>query len=199
MKSKDQIEKIQAVVLYILKQLPEGVDYIHLFKTMYFAQQEHLAVYERPIMDDTFVARKHGPVPTLTYKVIHYVEQKNRTMTKDLNDFIASLFITMKDGHQVVRAAENARLDMDELSVSDVKILDKWISRCKDVAAFELSDLSHDKAWLKAKRQAERTGEDTKIPLVDIAQAAGASKAMIQIIRERQLNNSDALLSVTCD
>ena len=45
MKTKEQILKIKAVVLYILKQLPQGVDYIHLFKIMYFAQQEHLVKY----------------------------------------------------------------------------------------------------------------------------------------------------------
>lgn len=190
MKSKEQIDKIKAVVLYILKKLPQGVDYIHLFKTMYFAQQEHLAVYGRPIMDDTFVARKHGPVPTLTYKVVHCAERQQEPTTKDLDDFISSLSITQKDGHQIVKAKECATPDMDELSASDVKILDKWIARCKDVEAFDLADLSHDKAWLKAKRQAERTGEDTKIPLVDIALAAGASDAMAQVIRNRQLNST---------
>ena len=34
MKTVDQILKIKAVVLYILKAYPEGVDYIHLFKVM---------------------------------------------------------------------------------------------------------------------------------------------------------------------
>ena len=189
MKSKDQIEKIQAVVLYILKKLPEGVDYIHLFKMMYFAQQEHLVVYGRPVMDDTFVARKHGPVPTLTYKVVHCAEKQQEPTTKDLDGFISSLSIIMKDGHQIVVAKKGASPDMDELSSSDIKILDKWIARCKDVEAFDLADLSHDKAWLKAQKQAQRTGEDTKIPLVDIALAAGASEAMIQVIRNRQLNS----------
>ena len=74
MKSKDQISKIQAVVAYILKKVPQGLDYIHLFKIMYFAQQEHLVVWGLPIMDDSFVARRHGAVPTLTYKVIKSVE-----------------------------------------------------------------------------------------------------------------------------
>lgn len=60
------------------------------------------------IMEDTFCARKHGPVPTLTYKV------------------------------------------------------------------------------LKAKRTAGRTGEDAKIPMYDIADAGGATKEMLGVIRERQ-------------
>ena len=45
MKTIEQILKIKAVVLYILKAFPEGVDYIHLFKVMYFAQQDQLKEY----------------------------------------------------------------------------------------------------------------------------------------------------------
>lgn len=56
MKTIDQILKIKAVVLYILKAFPEGVDYIHLFKVMYFAQQNQLKEYGLPIIYDTFVA-----------------------------------------------------------------------------------------------------------------------------------------------
>ena len=39
MKSQEQINKIEAVVLYILQHFKEGLDYIKLFKIMYFAQR----------------------------------------------------------------------------------------------------------------------------------------------------------------
>ncbi len=45
MKSKDQMSKIQAIVAYILKKVPQGLVYIHLFKIMYIAQQEYLIVW----------------------------------------------------------------------------------------------------------------------------------------------------------
>lgn len=184
----DQILKIKAVVLYILKAFPEGVDYIHLFKVMYFAQQNQLKEYGLPIVYDTFVARKHGPVPTLTYKVLRGVEGKTDISTPELKDFADSLDVQLsKDGHQLILASKNAKCDMDELSVADVKMLDKWIDKCKDVDSFDLSDKSHeDKAWKRAKRQADKTGEDTKITMYDMADAAGASKAMLTVIRERQ-------------
>ena len=188
MKTIEQILKIKAVVLYILKAFPEGVDYIHLFKVMYFAQQNQLKEYGLPIVYDTFVARKHGPVPTLTYKVLRGIEGKAELSSKELTDFADSLTITQsKDGHQLIHAAPNAVCDRDELSVADVKMLDKWVVKCKDVDSFDLSDKSHeDKAWKRAKRQADRTGEDTKITMYDMADAAGASKAMLAVIRERQ-------------
>lgn len=67
MKTPNQIEKIKAVILYIMQNFPAGVDYIKLFKILYFAQRDHLAKYGKVIVDDSFRALKHGPVPTYTY------------------------------------------------------------------------------------------------------------------------------------
>ena len=72
--------------------------------------------------------------------------------------------------------------------MSNIKILDQWIEKLRDIESFDLSDLSHDNAWKKAKSEAERTGEDIAMTMVDIAAAGGASKAMQNVIRERQLN-----------
>ena len=188
MKTIDQLLKIKAVVAYILQRMPEGVDYIHLFKMMYFAQQEHLVVYGLPIAEDTFLARKHGPVPALTYKVLRGLEGKTSLSSDELRDFAQCLKLESMDGHNIVKLADGEACDIDELSRSNVKVLDKWIDECKDVESFDLSDMSHDKAWERAKMQTERTGEDTKISLYDIAEAGGASSAMLNVIRERQIN-----------
>lgn len=188
MKTIDEILKIKSVVEYILQQMEVAVDYIHLFKVMYFAQEEHLALYGVPIMYDTFVARKHGPVPLLTYKVLRLAEGKVEDTTGDLKEFASDLNLRESDGHQVVSLARDVKADMDELSRSNIRILDKWIAHCKEIESFDLSELSHDKAWLKAKRQAEKTGEDTKISLYDMAASGGASKDMLQVVKERQIN-----------
>ena len=188
MKEIEEVNKIKAVVEYILQQMGKGVDYIHLFKVMYFAQEEHLAVYGVPMMYDTFVARKHGPVPSLTYKVLRVAEGKTVDVTDELHSFASDLSISDSEGHQEVTLAEGVRCDMDELSRSNVRILDKWIEQCKDIKSFDLSQMSHDKAWQKAARQTDRTGEDTKISLYDMAAAGGASKDMLKVVKERQLN-----------
>ena len=185
MKTKDQISKIQAVVAYILKKVPQGLDYIHLFKIMYFAQQEHLVVWGLPIMDDSFVARRHGAVPTLTYKVIKSVERE-REVSDDLKDFYNTITVTTDEDHQLIKLANSADCDMDELSESNTEILDKWIKNCMDINSYKLSDLSHDKAWKQAKRQTDKTGEDTKITLYAMAKAGGALDGMLEVIKERQ-------------
>ena len=188
MKEIEEVNKIKAVVEYILQQMGAAVDYIHLFKVMYFAHEEHLAVYGVPMMYDTFVARKHGPVPSLTYKVLRVAEGKTVDVTGELQAFASDLSLSMSDGHQVVTLADGVQCDMDELSRSNIRILDKWIEHCKDIKSFDLSELSHDKAWQKAVRQTERTGEDTKISLYDMAASGGASKDMLGVVKERQMN-----------
>ncbi len=184
MKTKEQISKIQAVVNYILEKTG-GVDYIHLFKIMYFAQQEHLVQYALPIMDDSFIARRHGAVPSLTYKVIKCKEY-NEKVSDELKEFYDSIQVVTDKEHQEIRLKDGVKCDLDELSGADIKTLNKWIDNCLNVDSYKLSDLSHDKAWRKAKRQTERTGEDTKITLYDMAKAGGALDGMLEVIKERQ-------------
>lgn len=187
MKTTDEILKIKAVVEYILQQFSDGVDYIHLFKIMYFAQEEHLAIYGSPLINESFVARKHGPVPSFTYKVLRVAEGKIADKTGELMSFVSDITLRSVEGHQVISVKSDI-CDMDELSRSNILILDKWIGKCKDLKAYDLSELSHDTAWQKAVRQTERTGEDTKISLYDMAAAGGASKDMLKVVKERQIN-----------
>ena len=184
MKTKEQISKIKAVVTYILEKTG-GLDYIHLFKIMYFAQQEQLVNYALPIMDDSFIARRHGAVPSLTYKVIKSVEH-NEKVSEELQDFYNSIVVITDKEHQEIKLKDGVKCDLDELSGADIKTLNKWIDNCLNVDSYKLSDLSHDKAWRKAKRQTERTGEDTKITLYDMAKAGGALDGMLEVIKERQ-------------
>ena len=154
---------------------------------MYFAQEEHLAIYGTPLINESFFARKHGPVPSFTYKVLRVAEGKTVDTTGELTSFVSDLTLCNVEGHQVI-SVKNDVCDMDELSNSNIRILDKWINKCKNLESFDLSELSHDTAWQKAVRQTERTGEDTKISLYDMAAAGGASKDMLKVVKERQLN-----------
>lgn len=184
MKNEDQILKIKATVLYLLGQAPEGMDYIHLLKMMYFAQREHLAIYGLPLMDDSFYARKHGPVPTLTYKVLKCSECGGSFDNPVLEGFRNAIEIEQGDGHQIVKAKE--KYDEDELSKSNLRVLDDCLLKYKDIDAYELGELSHDSAFRKAKKVADRTGEDVKMTLYDIAAAGGAKPGMLAVIKERQ-------------
>lgn len=185
--TNEQWQKLKAVVLYILQQFPLGADYIHLFKIMYFAQQKHLAVYGLPLFDDSFAARKHGPVPMGTYGALKAVEGKERKFPF-YQWALSSIDVHEEDGHPLVSLRKGVAYDAEELSESNTEILDLIIAQLKDVPSFELSKKSHkDKAYQTARRHYLNTGEDALIPMVAIAKSGGASPAMQEVIRERLL------------
>lgn len=184
MKSPEQIDKIEAVVLYILQQFKEGVDYIKLFKIMYFAQREYLAQNGICIVEDTFKARLKGPVPALTYKVMKLAENgvDVNDDKRDLEHFLSSIEVGK---NQIVHAIGVP--DMDYIPDMEKEELDKIIRECRDIDSETLSKQSHDEAYNKVVRQMDDDPQKDVLTTIDIARAGGASKAMIDHIRDVQL------------
>ena len=180
MKTKEEIKKIEAVVLYILEQFKDGVDYIKLFKIMYFAQREYLANYGLTVVDDSFKARLRGPVPALTYKVVKMAESGD--MSGDLREFVSSIRV---DDNQKVYALK--RPNLDYLAQAAVDELDKMIAKYRNVNSKELSKLSHDSAYDAVVERMKDDPQKDTLTLIDIARAGGASEAMVDHIREIQL------------
>jgi uncharacterized phage-associated protein len=160
-------DKIKATILYVLHEIPDGVDFLKLFKIIYFASQRHLSNYGRAIIDDKFVAMPNGPVLTDTYD----------KLSGDKFDFIER----NPEGGYMIFAKELP--DMDELSESDIECLDWSIGENKHLSFGELSNKSHDSAW---KKVWELRNNKNSIPmdLIDIAQAGGASDEMIDFIKD---------------
>lgn len=184
MKTKDDIKKIEAVVLYILKAFKEGVDYIKLFKIMYFAQKDFLLSYGKVLCPDTFKARKYGPVPMLSDKVIKTVETRETLRGKtDLKAFAGSIRV---DANQHVFGMQEP--DTDYLSVKEREYLDKWIDYCRDKDSLnELSPESHDQAYEAAWQAYQDDPQKGEMTIIEIARAGGASEKMVAYIREKEL------------
>lgn len=183
MKTHEQIDSIKAVVLYILQHFESGVDYIKLFKIMYFAQRKYLSTYGLCVVEDTFKARLYGPVPSLTYKVVKMVENGDRfDESPDLIDFADSVTV---DKNQKVSAL--VKPEMDYIAEMEKKVLDETIEKYKDVPSEKLSEMSHDSAYNKACKLMESDPEMDTMTRIDIAKAGGASNEMIEHIREYQL------------
>lgn len=179
MKTQTQIAKIKAVILYIMQCFPEGVDYIKLFKILYFAQQDHLVRYGKVIVDESFRAVKHGPVPTYTYKALQIAEGK--PMEGDFREFLSGIEVRDKKVYTTLQP------DMDYLSGADCRSLDAAIARCKDADPYDLSDMSHDAAWQEAIHRIKDDPQKNFITLIDMARAGHAPAGMVDYIREKQL------------
>ncbi len=179
MKTNQQIDKIKAVVLYVTQHFPDGVDYIKLFKILYFAQQDHLVKYGKVIIDDSFKALKHGPVPTYTYKALQIAEGK--PLAGDFKEFLKNIEVRDKKVHVTTAP------DMDYISVADRKSLDAAIQKYGDKDPYDLSDLSHDSAWSEAWHRIQDDPQKNFLTLIDIARAGKATEDMVDYIREKQL------------
>ena len=184
MKTIEQIKKIESVVLYVLRNFPEGVDYIKLFKILYFAQKDYLANYGRVLCPDTFKARKFGPVPALSDKVIKIVELEDEDQGSypDLKEFCDSIRVQ----NQMVFACGVP--DMDYLSRKECEYLDKWYNYCKEKDSVnELSPESHDEAYDEAYARYLKDPQLGTLTNIEIAKAGGASEKMVAYIREKEL------------
>lgn len=174
--------KIESVVLYVLRNFTEGVDYIKLFKIIYLAHKEYLANYGKVLCPDTFKARKFGPVPALFDKVIKLVEYKEDNIDSNLKNF----FYSIRVQNQLVYAL--AEPDVDYLSKKECEYLDKWYNYCKDKdSRTELSPESHDEAYQKAYARYKEDPQLGTLTNIEIAKAGGATDKMLAYIREKEL------------
>lgn len=178
MKTVDEILKMRAGVLYVLQAFEHGVDYIKLFKILYFAQREHLVKYGRGVMDDTFHALKYGPVPSFIYKSLQMIEGRLET-EDDFNLFCEGIKVSEDS---VVSSKVSP--DMDELSASDITCFDISIKKYRDFDSYRLSARSHDAAWKAAYSRSLDDPEKDRMTLLDIARAGKATPGIIEYIKE---------------
>ena len=68
----------------------------------------------------------------------------------------------------------------------ELDVLREVLKQTKDVNPNDLSKKSHDKAWEDSYKRAENDPKDDYIPIVNIAKAGGASKEILNYIRQRQ-------------
>lgn len=166
-------EKLIEVVLYIINAT-KGLDYYHVFKILYFAQQKHLCKWGSRIVADEFVAMQYGPVPTQLYSAVC-----------DKAVFARELIPLFKEAIEFAgKDASNTLLprrlpNMDYLSPADMESLDKSIAENKGLSFGELVEKSHDSAWEAADSGIMSIG--------NIAKAGGASEGLVEYINEQEL------------
>lgn len=181
MKTIDQILKIRAAMLYVFNRFPSGIDYIKLFKVLYFAQQEHLVTFGRSIINENFVAESRGPVASFVRGGLKAIEN-NTTLTPDYAVLCEGIKVYKGRKYPVFKTSAIA--DIDELSLSEQKLLEKYIDKFKYMTSKQVSNYSHnDKAWQTAYERAQKDPQQYYISTLEIANAGGASESTKEYIR----------------
>lgn len=180
--TEDEVAKLKAVTLYVLDKCGE-TDFIHLFKIIYFAERSLYAKYGQHLVNDTFVAMEHGPVPSNLYDALKLMNGKgNNYSMKSISE--ALLPAGGECAWFYVKASEKP--DLEELSKAEIQALDEAIAKYKDVDAKTLSELSHDVAW----HEAWDCNHNTVMPSIGIARAGNASENFLEYLKEQETINS---------
>lgn len=168
----DKVKTLNAAV-FILNQLGE-TDYHKVFKILYFADQDHLKRYGRPITGDTYQAMNYGPVPSFLYDIFKAAEKGVHPFAEAME--LSSSFSIRRAGN-VPCVSATMEADIDELSESNIEIIKASIATHKGLNFEELVKKSHDKAWDNAAKQSE-----IEMSYLDIAAVVGTSEEMMRYI-----------------
>lgn len=185
MKTRYEISKLKALILYILKESGGTLDFITLFKKMYYVQQRYLVTYGKPAFSDKFRAVKLGPVPSFTYKAFRSLLDEDTHVSEEMKAFSQAFQVKEVEHVRVVSMREEP--DMDDLAVAEVRMIDQVLAETQGMTPKKLSDKSHaDSAWQNARKRAEDDPSDNYMSLVNIARAGGANKQVLEHIRLTQ-------------
>lgn len=124
--------KVIEVLLYVANK-KSVIDRHGLSKILYFADKAHLEYFGRTITGDNYVKMDFGPVPSKIYDYIKQIDTEN------------ALFTTK--GYTLIPKRE---ANIEELSESDIDVLDSIIAKYGSKSFRDKTELSHDKTWKKS-------------------------------------------------
>ncbi len=157
-------------VLYIIQQMGGKVDMHKIFKTLFFADQEHLSKYGRTITGDVYIAMNYGPVPSKTDDIFKAVRGDSFFSAGELSKYFHFT------NHYYVQNDKKA--DLDYLSKSDLMCIDASIKMCKDKSFGQLTEMSHGLAW-------QNTAKDRPMSFSDILREKGDSEGYVNYISNK--------------
>lgn len=158
-------DKVHAhnAVLWLLHKNGGDLDKLSLIKLIFFSDMEHLLRYGRPIVGGTYFAMEHGPVSSEFYNELKH------------DGYTPFALNTATD-----RVYARDEINPDELSQSDIEIMNEVFGRFSSLSPYGLSELSHEyEAW--------RQTYPDKMPYEDFFRDATPDEhAMLEEILEEQ-------------
>lgn len=181
--NKEDVLKLKAVVLYVLSK-SEELDFIHLFKIIYFAERTQYATYGQHLVKDSFCALEKGPVPSFLYDAVKMVTSGVPSILPNITLLTDALKPGSGECYYMVSAKETP--DMEEISEAEIEALDASYAENigKDVKS--ISKDSHDEAWTSAWEK----GHNSPMESLMIAKAGGASDDFLKYIEETEHLNA---------
>ncbi len=165
-------EKSLNAILYIASKVTNP-DVYKVLKLMYFADKYHLGHYGSLISDDSYVAMKSGPVPSLPYDILKSTRKGKHRLFNDTEIERFKEALEVKDNHEVIQKKEP---DFDFFSESSLKSFDYAIENYGHLSYKELKKLSHDSAYDAADLNDE-------ISVIEIAKTFDNSESLVDYLQ----------------
>jgi len=124
-------EKAAQIAVYFLAASGGEKDKLALIKLIYIAERESVRGRNRPMIYDEYYSLKHGPICSSALDAI------NGNIDKEVWD----KYISRGEGHKIRSVCD---CDFDQLSISDMRILDDVVIAHGDKSAAELRNWTHD-------------------------------------------------------
>ena len=162
-------------ILYIAQKVDDPT-FHRISKIMYFADRKHLEKYGRFICGDSYVAMKHGPVPSEIYDMLKAVRADTVLSLKPYESAkkVQSAF-SVQEPYEVKHLRE---ANLDFFSESDLECLNYSIDNYRNLSFDELTKLSHDQAW-------EAANENDFIEIEQIARTLNNAEELISHLQDQ--------------
>lgn len=139
-------KKLREVLLYVLNKVgaKPNVGETVLYKLLYFIDMDYYEKHGKSITGLTYIHNTYGPSPVNDFRAV-----VNDMRTHDELDIVETKFFNNKQKKYLPQVA----VELDKLSASEIKHIDKELVRLSDKTASELTDLAHkDTPWIVAKK-----------------------------------------------
>lgn len=135
--------KFASAVAYIAGR-KASVTKKELCKLIFFADQQHLLRYGRPITGDRYHALPQGPVPSNGLNMLNehfYAHQDDIETMREFGQLVGNISFRPR-----------RKADLSVFSRSDIRVLDEVLDQFGHLTAEQLEDLSHrEAAWKRTK------------------------------------------------
>ena len=131
------------LVLYVANKLRYPT-FHSVSKILYFADREHLSRYGSLLSGDSYVAMKHGPVPSEIYNLLKAAAGRRESWISPRYFEVTEKTIKVENNYRL-RALRAPNIDL--LSASQRECLDASLRKNGRLSFDRLTAKSHDAAW----------------------------------------------------
>ena len=135
--------KVIEVLSWLANEQP-GIGAFHVSKVLYYADKEHLNLYGRPVLGDTYIRMEFGPVPSKDLRSDQKREPGARVYIKKFREAV-----DVRGGFRHLHPLREPNMEM--LSRTDIECLRNALKKYGTRDFGVLSRISHrETAWTNA-------------------------------------------------